>query len=145
MFEGGAQTRDNGWWLRRGDVEFEIARHLNAVGRRADFGQSPPVLFRLGEENANALQNLSQPSPESAIAAERTIRNAGVHHCDSRTTLRDQVQEIRPELGLSDNDQRGLQLFQVRADGKREVERKIENVFGAEQLFGELLAGRGCG
>ena len=66
---------------------------------------------------------------------QRTVGDACIHHGNGDITLRALQQQVRPELGLDEDDHLRRDRPQITAHNEGEVQRKIEEAVGAWDAF----------
>ena len=69
---------------------------------------------------------------ETAVSGKRAVGNTRIHDGDRSSTPFGKTQEIWPEFCLRENYEFGTKRFDIWTNGESKIERKIEEVFGAE-------------
>ncbi len=132
--------------IRRMDVEFQIAQCLHLRGQCAQLDETRCIGLRLRRDTGNRAQRAPDQRLEHAIALQRTRRQPSVEDVHRNATIAATEQHVRPQLGLQDQRQTGLEVPKKTADAARHVVRQIDMVHViAPQRAHPLRAGRGDG
>ena len=124
---------------RRLGVVFQVACHLDALFGRTHFAQPRGVLGRLREKDFCVLQSALEKLADKELPAlepgERFFRYTRVCKDHGNVLAPRFAQEIRPDLRLHHDHQRGPDGSQGTANRHDPIERKIENAIHGLQSF----------
>ena len=114
---------------RRRHVKLQIPTHLDALRGRTNVTQPAGILLGLRQKQVDVAKHSRQNAAHPPVSRPGSIGNARIHHRDAGPAFMRQPQEVRPELGFGDHNQRRLQR---RPD---KVEWQIPNPAGSKKRF----------
>ena len=118
-----------------GDVVLQVARHVDAVGRRADGREAGGVFRALRADERELVENLAGESAEPLVAPLGTGGHAAVHEEDGHATARGGPDVVRPQFGFHEDDEVGLDQVVGAADGPGEILWEVEQLDFLRQAF----------
>ena len=127
------------------DIELEIAAELHPLRRYADCPQPRGIGFGLRQGERDTAENTPPEEPQPQIPGKRAVGDTGVDDCDVNSGAAALPQHARPELGLGQHEELGLQGAQVAAHGKGKIERIVEDILRTEAFAGDALTSEGGG
>ena len=108
---------------------------------------APGVGLALHQEDVHLGQHRLQEAPYAAVARKGPRRDAAVHDRDARAAAPGLVDQVRPDLRLDQDEQRGVQGARARGAPGRAKSKgaKKQAVRAAHALLGHRVAGDGGG
>jgi len=103
LCESQLELPDNRRFRRKDRVELEVTSDYHAIFGSADFHQSAGVRRTLRYEDGDITQHGTKNSLPSPVAGKGSVRDSRVHHRYLDAGFLGKPQEVRPELGFSDD------------------------------------------
>ena len=108
---------------RLGRIEFQIARHRDAIGRRPERDETLPVRFGPRPDRMHTTERPRQQRGNAPIAWIRAIRDPPRHHDDRHALARAGGDPHRPEFGLHQHERARSRLAKGFVDAPWMIER----------------------
>jgi len=127
-------------------VKFQVARHLDAPGRSAQFADAPCVLFGLHQPVIRDAQKRAQQRTHPPVPGQGTVGDAAVDHVNGDALAAGGGEQRGPDLRFGDDQPAGPDTPQHPPDRPPQVIRTVEGDDGVgECLSGGGLSGWGDG
>src|SRR5579875_1588204 len=107
-------------------IKLEIAHHKHPLSRSANFKEARGVGRSLREDCIDVLKDLAHKKPEQAIPAQRAIRKTGIHQNHLRAGLVGRSQQVWPDLGFHNHQQRRADAVKNPPNGTWPIERQVK-------------------
>ncbi len=119
---------------------------MDAVARHADGRKVGGVLRALRADERELVENLTGEPAQPFVTPHRTGRHATVHEKQGHATAHGHPDVVRPQFGLHEDNEVGLDQIVGAADGPGEILREVEQLDFLRQAFvGERVPRRGGG
>src|SRR5262249_27674934 len=123
-------------------VELQVTGDGDALRRRAHLADPLRVRLALHQEEVDLGEHAREPALHEPVAREGPRGDAAVHEGDPRPAGVRLVDEVRPELRLHEEEERGVDGGEDLAHGAGEVEGGVEEpVYVPDALLGDRVAG----